>query len=327
MRVRLLKAFDRFVDAREMSDREVAALARRLGIDIAVDLNGITEHSRTRIFAMRAAPIQVNFLGYPGTMGAGFMDYLVADGTVVPRAQQDNYDERIVYLRDCLLPFDSTYASADRTFSREELRLPAGVFVYCSFNNNAKITPAVFDSWMRILSRVPGSVLWLSHVNAPAARNIRMEATQRGIDAQRLIFADRMESLSDHLARLRAADLFLDTAPYNAHSSAFDALWAGLPVLTCPGQSFASRVAASLLRTAGLPQLIVASRAEYEDAAIGFAADSGTLAGLRQTLAHKNTPLFATERYTRNLERAYEAIYRRYLAGEAPAHVDEHLAT
>jgi predicted O-linked N-acetylglucosamine transferase (SPINDLY family) len=326
MLARLTKAFDRFVDVRQKSDLEVAALARELKLDIAVDLNGFTEHSRTKIFAARAAPIQINFLGYPGTMGAEFMDYLIADGMVVPRAHQAHYSEKIVYLPDSFLPFDSSYAIADKTFTREELGLPLTGFVFCCFNNSYKIVPGVFDRWMRILSRTENSVLWLQQADAAVSTNLRKEALRRGIDKARLIFADRTATLPDHLARLRAADLFIDTFPYNAHATALDALWAGLPLLTCPGESFASRVAASLLRTAGLPELIARSPSEYEEKAIDLAANPARLTQLRHTLNARDTSLFDTERYTRNLEAAYAAIHERYRSGSGPAHVNEHLA-
>jgi protein O-GlcNAc transferase len=212
MQARMEKAFDRYIDVRRKSDLDVAAMARELEIDIAVDLNGFSDSSRTRIFALRAAPVQINFLGYPGTMGAGFIDYLIADGTVIPRTHQAHYVEKIVYLPGSFLPFDSSYAIADRAFSREELGLPDG-FVFCCFNNSHKILPDVFDRWMRILGRVEDSVLWLSHSTAEMCENLRKEASRRGVDGGRLVFADRIAYLPEHLARLRAADLFLDTLP------------------------------------------------------------------------------------------------------------------
>jgi predicted O-linked N-acetylglucosamine transferase (SPINDLY family) len=327
MTSRLTKAFDRFIDVRQESDLEVAALARELGIDIAVDLNGFTAHGRTRIFALRAAPIQINFLGYPGTMGAGFMDYLIADGMVVPREQQQHYVEKIAYLPGSFLPFDSHYTIADRTFAREELGLPSGGFVFCCFNNSYKILPEAFDRWMRILSRTGNSVLWLRPANETVAGNLRQEAARRGIDGGRLIFADRMESLPEHLARLRAADLFLDSFPYNAHATALDALWAGVPLLTYAGESFASRVAASLVRTVGLPELIAASPSQYEETAVELAADPARLGQLRRKLALRDTSLFDTEHYTRNLEAVYQTIYERHHSGSPPDHINEHLAT
>ena len=322
----MTRAFDRFVDVRQKSDLEVAVLARDLEIDLAIDLNGFSDSCRTRIFALRAAPVQINFLGYPGTMGAGFMDYLIADGAVVPRAHQAHYAEKIAYLPGSFLPFDSTYAIADTAYTREQLGLPSAGFVFCCFNNSHKITPEVFDRWMSILSRVEGSVLWLSQFSAETSDNLRKEASRRGVDARRLIFADRMASLPEHLARLRAADLFIDTFPYNAHATALDALWAGVPLLTYAGESFASRVAASLLRTAGLPELVAGSPADYEQMAQALAADPVRLGRLRRSLGQRAAPLFDTQRYTRNLEAVYQTIYDRYHAGEAPAHINEHPA-
>jgi predicted O-linked N-acetylglucosamine transferase (SPINDLY family) len=326
MEARLTKAFDRFIDVRQKSDLEVAALARELEIDIAVDLNGLSEYCRTRIFAARAAPIQVNFLGYPGTLGAPFIDYLIGDATVVPRTHQAHFSEKIVYLPGSFMPFDSSYAIAERVFTRAELDLPADGVVFCCFNNPYKIVPDVFECWMRILTRTPGSVLWLSLGGAEACANLRKEAARCGVDGRRLIFAQRMASLPEHLARLRAADLFLDTLPYNAHATAMDSLWAGVPLLTCPGQSFASRVAASLLSAAGMPELIAASPAEYEEKAVDFATDPARLAQQRSALAQRSAPLFDTERYTRDLEQAYRAIYELHRRGAAPAHINGHLA-
>lgn len=326
MQARLAKAFDRYIDVRQKSDLDVAVMARELGVDIAVDMNGFSDSCRTRIFALRAAPIQINFLGYPGTMGAGFIDYLIADGTVIPRTHQAHYVEKIVYLPGSFLPFDSSYEISDRVFSREELGLPPGGFVFCCFNHSYKILPDVFDRWMRILSRVEGSVLWLSQSTGEMCGNLRKEASRRGVDGRRLIFAGRVASLPEHLARLRAADLFLDTLPYNAHATALDALWAGLPLLTHPGETFASRVASSLLRTAGVPELVAVSPEAYEEKACELAEHPARLSDLRLALAQRATPLFDTERYTRNLEAVYQTIYDRHHSGDAPTHVNQHLA-
>ena len=325
MRARLSAAFDRFIDVRRHSDIEVAALSREIGIDIAVDLNGITKQCRSKIFALRAAPVQVSFLGYPGTMGAGYMDYLVGDRTVIPRAQQAHYAEKIIYLPDSFIPFDSKYVIADKPFTREELGLPRDGLVFCCFNNSYKITPDVFDSWLRILMRTKQSVMWLSKDNSTAAANLLKEASRHGIDPRRLIFADRMPSLPEHVARLRVADLFLDTFPYNAHATALDALWAGLPVLTRAGESFASRVAASLLHTIGLPELITDSISQYEHLAAALATDHVRLAKIRARLSHNRSTsaLFDTQRYTRNLEAAYEQLHECYRSGAAPTHINE----
>lgn len=328
MHVRISKAFDRFLDVRQHSDAEVASMARDLEIDIAVNLNGITEHSRSRIFALRAAPIQINYLGYPGTMGAPFMDYLIADARVVPRVSQREYLEKIIYLPGSFMPFDSSYPIAARAFTREELGLPEKAFVFCCFNSSFKLTPDIFTVWMRLLARHENSVLWLSHTNPTAAGNLRKEASQRGVDERRLIFANRLDSLPEHLARLRSADLFLDTFPYNAHATAIDALWTGLPVVTYAGQSFASRVAASLLHTLELPQLITCSLAEYEDLASSLVTDQEQLRQLRNSLAQNRSTssLFDTAQYARNLEAAYETVYDRYLSGAEPDHINEHFA-
>jgi protein O-GlcNAc transferase len=323
VRKRIEAAFDRFIEVRGKSAREIALLARSLDIDIAIDLGGHTGNSRTGIFALRAAPIQINYLGYPATMGAEYMDYLIGDRTVVPEVQQRHYTEKIVYLPDSYLPQDSNRAIANTEFAREDLGLPPTAFVFCCFNTNYKITPETFDSWMSILSRVENSVLWLLQNNPAAASNLRTEAMRRGVDAGRLIFADRMPSLSEHLARQRVADLFLDTRPYNAHATALDALWAGLPVLTCIGEGFAGRVAAGLLNAIELPELITSTPAQYEDLAVQLAENPQDLAEIRRKLARNRleTGLFDTARFTRHLEAAYSKVYERYQAGLPPEHI------
>jgi predicted O-linked N-acetylglucosamine transferase (SPINDLY family) len=322
MRARLADACDDFIDVRGNSDSEVARLARQLPLDIAVDLKGFTQDNRAGIFALRAAPVQVNYLGYPGTMGASYMDYIIADQTLVPEQSRPHYVEKIVYLPGSYQVNDRKRAIADREFTRTELGLPESAFVFCCFNNNFKILPETFDVWMRILHRVSGSVLWLFEDNPTAAGNLRHEAASRGVDAERLIFAERM-ALPDHLARHRAANLFLDTWPCNAHTTASDALWAGLPVLTCPGESFASRVAASLLTAVGLPELIAATPRDYEDMAVTLTGDPVRLAVLEQRLAERRptAPLFDTELYARRLESAYEMMCARQRAGLPPEHL------
>jgi predicted O-linked N-acetylglucosamine transferase (SPINDLY family) len=323
VRKRIEPIFDRFIDVRGKSAREIALLARSLDIDIAIDLGGYTGNARTDIFALRAAPIQINYLGYPGTMGAEYMDYLIGDRTVVPELQQQYYSEKIVYLPDSYLPQDSRRAIADTVFAREDLGLPPTGFVFCCFNTNYKITPETFDGWMRILSRVENSVLWLLQNNPVAADNLRAEAMRRGVDAGRLIFARRMHALSEHLARQRVADLFLDTRPYNAHATALDALWVGLPVLTCIGEGFAGRVAAGLLKAIELPELITATPAQYEDLAVQLAENPPQLTEIRQKLARNRlkTGLFDTARFTRHLEAAYAQVYERYQADLPPEHI------
>jgi predicted O-linked N-acetylglucosamine transferase (SPINDLY family) len=322
MRARLVKAFDRFIDVRERTDREVAQLSRELGIDIAVDLKGFTQNQRAGIFAHRAAPLQVSYLGYPGTMGAPYMDYLVADRTLIPEASQVHYAEKVVYLPGSYQINDRQRPIAQHEFTRGELGLPPSGVVYCCFNNAYKITPEVFGSWMRILQRVEGSVLWLLQDSVTAVENLQREAQARGVSAQRLIFAQRLP-LAEHLARQRVADLFLDTFPCNAHTTASDALWAGLPVLTRCGEAFAARVAASLLNAIGLPELITATAGGYEDLAVELGQQPAGLAALRTRLARNRTsaPLFDSQQLTDHLQEAYRLMHERYLAGLPPEHL------
>jgi predicted O-linked N-acetylglucosamine transferase (SPINDLY family) len=304
---------------RDRSDRDVALLARKEGVDIAVDLMGFTRFARTDIFALRAAPMQVSFLGYPGTMGAAFIDYLIADRTLIPPESRQHFTEAIAYLPDSYQPNDERRQMSERAFTRDELGLGHAEFVFCCFNNNYKITPATFDSWMRILREVDGSVLWLLEDNETATRNLRHEASRRHVSPDRLVFAPLIAP-AEHLARHRAADLFLDTLPYNAHTTASDALWAGLPVLTCRGETFAGRVAASLLVAARLPDLVTATPDEYESVAIGLAESPERLKRLRGQLAASRhaVPLFEIKSFARHIEAAYSAMQERYRAGLAP---------
>jgi len=322
MRQRLSAAFDQFLDVRTKSDREIAELSRKLGIDVAMNLKGFTQDERTGIFSYRAAPIQVNYLGYPGTMGAPYMDYIIADPLLIPRESREHYVEKIIYLPNSYQANDRSRRIADKEFSRAELGLPPASFVFCCFNNNFKIGPEAFDGWMRILRQAEGSVLWLLQDNETAAENLRKEAAARGVSAERLIFAPRMP-LPEHLARHRAADLFIDTLPCNAHTTASDALWSGLPVLTRIGESFAGRVAASLLDAVGLPELIAESQERYEAMAVEFATNPGLLAKIREKLGRNRltTPLFDSELFTEHLEDAYTQIYERYQADLGPEHV------
>jgi predicted O-linked N-acetylglucosamine transferase (SPINDLY family) len=319
---RISTAMDRFMDVRSMIDREVAELSRKLEVDIAVDLNGFTTNSRPGILAHRAAPIQINFLAYPGTMGAEYMDYLIADHTLIPQASQCHYSEKIIYLPDSYQVNDSRRSVSAMPCSRIEEGLPETAFVFCCFNNIYKISPEIFDVWMRILGRVEGSVLWLLEDNPQATESLRKRAAQRGIEPQRLVFAKRLP-VEQHLARQGLADLVLDTLPYNAHTTASDALWVGLPVLTRIGETFASRVAASLLRAVGLPQLITATESEYEELAVELAHNPQRLHALRLHLQQirPTAPLFDCASYTRHLESAYTTIYDRYLAGLPPDHI------
>jgi protein O-GlcNAc transferase len=319
MRARLMAAFDRFIDVRMQSDREVARLLADLHVDIAVDLNGHTQDERLGILAFRPAPIQVNYLGYPGTSGADFIDYIIADATVLPFDQQPNYAEHIVHLPDCYQANDRKRRIASRTPIREEVGLPAAGFVFCCFNNTWKIAPPMFDVWMRLLKAVEGSVLWLYRDNARAEANLCNEAAARGIDPSRLVFAGPLPH-GDHLARHRAADLFLDTLPYNAHTTASDALWAGLPVLTCRGGAFAGRVAASLVTAVGLSEMVTQSLDEYEALALRLAADALLLTRFRERLERNRLefPLFDSDRFCRHIEMAYTTMWELWQRGEKP---------
>jgi predicted O-linked N-acetylglucosamine transferase (SPINDLY family) len=308
-RQRLEAAFEHFIDVGGDSDQEIAALMRRSEIDIAVDLMGFTKDHRLGVLARRAAPIQVNYLGYPGTTGAPYMDYILADATVIPEDHDAFYAERVVRLPGTYQINDNRRAIGQRTPTRGECSLPQNAFVFCCFNNPQKITPEIFDIWMRLLQATEGSVLWLITGIAKAAANLRLEAEKRGVAPERLIFAPKA-SVADHLARHRLADLCLDTLPYNAHTTASDALWAGLPVLTCLGETFAGRVAASLLKAIGLDALITHSFAEYEALALRLARDPAYLAALKDRLIRNRDGnlLFDTQRATRHIETAYQTM-------------------
>ena len=321
MLARLNQAFDQFIDVSAMTDVEIATLARELQIDIAVDLGGYTAESRPGIFAYRSAPMQVSYIGYLGTMGASYMDYLVADHTIVPQGSEKYYSEKIVYLPSYQVN-DRTRMISDKQFTRQELGLPETGFVFCCFNNNYKILPATFDSWMRILKAVEGSVLFLYAQNQWAEDNLKKEALARGVDSARLVFGKTI-STDEYLARYRVCDLFLDTLPYNAGTTASDALWTGLPVLTLMGQSFASRMAASLLQAIGLPDLITSSRQEYEALAIDLALQPEKLGAIRETLMKNRltTPLFDTPVFTKSLEKAYIKMYEQYQADLQPEQI------
>lgn len=313
---------DRLVDVAGMADAEVAELARGHGLDIAVDLKGYTHQARGGIFAQRAAPVQLSWLGYPGASGAAFLDYLVADAHVVPAEERAHYGERLIVLPGSYQPNDDKRAIAAITPTRAELGLPDGRFVFCCFNNLYKITRREFDIWMRLLAQVEGSVLWLLRANPLGEANLRREAGLRGIAPERLVFAD-WAAPADHLARLGQADLFLDTFAYNAHTTASDALWAGVPLVTRPGRAFAARVAASLLHAVGLPETIAADDAAYEALALELARDAARLAALRAKLAanRRTSALFDTAGHTAALERAYAAVHARRLAGLSTADI------
>ena len=311
LRARMLKAFDRFIDVRLTSSRRIAEMMREMEIDIAVDLAGYTADSRTDIFAYRPAPVQVNFLGYPGTMGTGYIDYIIADRQVIPEDHQQFYTEKVLYLPDAYLPTDASVNIAEQTPSRAECGLPETGVVFCSFSHDYKISPPLFDVWMRLLRQVPGSVLWLMSRSDSSQRNLRHEAESRGVDSSRLVFAGRVPQVEDHLARYRQADLFLDTHPYNAHTTSADALMAGLPVVTYMGDSFPSRVAGSLLHAIGLPELITHSLEDYEALALKLVTTPSLLADTKLKLAaNKETyPLFDTQGFCRNLESAYSEMW------------------
>jgi predicted O-linked N-acetylglucosamine transferase (SPINDLY family) len=320
-RTRIERAVERFIDVESMSDEAIATLARQLDLDVAVDLGGFTDGSRAGVFALRVAPVQVSYLGYLGTLGAGYMDYIFADSWLIPPEQRENYAEKIAYLPN--YQANSSARDDAMTLSRESLGLPATGFVYCCFNASYKITPPTFDSWMRILRHVPDSVLFLLSENPMVMGNLRREAQSRHVAPERLIFGDRVD-FSHYLARLRAADLFLDTHPYNAGTTASDALWAGLPVLTCPGQSFAARMGSSILQGIGLPELIAQSREEFEQMAIDFAQNPDRLAQVRAKLATNRITgkMFDGRSAADAVEQAYLQMTARHRAGQPPDHIE-----
>lgn len=328
LRRRLQQAFDHFIDVSATPDERVAAQMREAGIDIAVDLQGFTGRLRLGILAQRPAPIQVSYLGYPGTMGADWIDYIVADHFVIPGNERQHYSESVVCMPDCYLVNDDKRPHPGPAPERATLGLPEEGFVFACFNNTWKTTPEVFDVWMRLLERVPTSVLWLyckeEDDKVPTiAQNFRREAGKRGIGAERLIFAP-FAPFDEHVRRLQSADLFLDTLPYNAGSTASDALWAGLPLLTCTGRSFVARMAGSLLHAVGLPELVAATLEEYEAIAVRLATDAAAYTAVRSKLgsARTHAALFDTARFTKNLEAAYQAMWTRHREGKPPAHID-----
>jgi predicted O-linked N-acetylglucosamine transferase (SPINDLY family) len=317
---RLAGAFDRFIDVASRSDQAVAEAIRDLEIDIAVDLNIFTNNGRPGILARRPAPVQVNYLGYPGTSGAPFIDYLIADPVIIPAADQQFYSEKIVYLPDTYMPNDDRRSCPVSAPTRQAEGLPDGGFVFCGFNGSYKLTPAVFDIWVRLLRQIDGSVLWLRNSYPESSENLRREAEKRGVAAGRLVFA-RPATMETHLARHRLADLFLDTLPFNAHSTASDALWMGLPVVTCLGATCAGRAAASMVQAAGVPELIAPSLDDYEKLALKLAQEPALLASFRERLeaGRRCSPLFDTARFTRHIEAAYVGMWERQQRGEPPA--------
>jgi protein O-GlcNAc transferase len=319
MRSRLVNSFDQFHNVRFEGDYNVAKAMHALQIDIAIDLKGHTQDARPGILAYRPAPIQVNYLGYPGTIGAQFIDYVIGDEIVLPFKQQPYYTEKIVHLPDCYQVNGTQRKSTDRQAIRHQEGLPENAFVFCCFNNNYKITAEVFEVWMRLLKAIDGSVLWLLRDNDVAEKNLRKAAATLGIAPERLVFAART-SMENHLARHGLADLFLDTLPYNAHTTASDALWGGLPIVTCCGESFAGRVATSLLTAIGLPELATQRLDEYEALALRLARDAPLLKGIKFKLARNREthPLFNTNRFTRHLEAAYLMMWEIWQRGEKP---------
>jgi protein O-GlcNAc transferase len=317
MRRRTAASFDRFIDAARMQDAEIREWIDERSIDVLVDLNGHTSGTRRGLLARRAAPLQVNYLGYPGTTGARYMDYLIADEVVIPSESRRYYSEQIVYLPGCFQANDDRRVAASG-MTREQALLPASGFVFCSFNNSYKFNPVMFDIWCRLLRAVPGSVFWTALDSEAARANLRREARARGVEEDRLVFAGKLP-YAQHLARLRLADLFLDALPFNAGATASDALWAGLPVLTCLGQAFAARMAGSLLRTLGLRDLVTENLSDYERLALQLGSNAAYLAELRSRLEKNRGRLFDTTRHCRNLESAYAEMSARCRRGEPPA--------
>ena len=307
----------------EKTDKEIAALAREMQIDIAIDLKGFTQEGRPRIFMYGAAPIQISYLAFPGTMGLPCFDYIVADPILIPKNHQDAYVEKVIYMPNSYQVNDRSRKISENKKTKQELGLPEAGFIFCCFNNNYKITPAVFNGWVRILNAVDDSVLWLFGDNPAAIENLKAESSKHGLTADRIIFAERANH-ADHLARYQAADLFLDTYPCNAHTTASDALWAGLPVLTMIGNSFASRVAASLLNAVGLSDLITHTQEDFEQLAIELAKNSVALSEIKQRLAinRLTKPLFDTTLFAKDLETAFLMAHRRNQRGLPPEHIE-----
>jgi protein O-GlcNAc transferase len=318
LRARIVRAFDHFIDVSQKSDRDIANLIREMEIDVAVDLTGFTENARIGILAMRPAPTQVNYLGYPGTTGADYFDYIIADHIIIPAEHQPSYSEKVAYLPHSYQPTDTTRAIPATPLSRRDVGLPDSGFVFCSFNNSFKITPQIFDIWMKLLRSVDGSVLWLLEGH-PSSDNLKREAQKRDVSPERLVFAPRVNP-DIHLARHRLADVFLDTMPYNAHTTASDALWAGLPVLTCLGTAFAGRVAASIVTAAGLPELVTHSLQDYEALALRLTREPDLLASIKSKLAGNRLtqPLFDSARFVSDIEAAYTVMWERQRKGLTP---------
>lgn len=310
---KVMHYFDKFIEVNDMDDKQIAQLSRDMKIDIAIDLKGFTKGTRLDIFSYRCAPIQVSYLGYPGTLGAEFMDYIISDEIVIPEESKKYYQEKVLYMPHSYQCNDRNRKISDKEFTKKQLGLPDDAFVFCCFNKSHKITPDIFDSWMNILKAVPNSVLWIYEMYETVNENIKKQAEKRGVAGSRILFAPNME-MSDNLARQKFADLFLDTSPYNAHTTGSDALWGGLPILTILGNSFASRVGASLVSAVDMPEMIVNSREEYEKKAIEIAQNPQMLKNIKEKLQANRltTPLFDTKSFTNDLESIYQEIYDQY---------------
>ncbi len=321
---RIMKCFDKFININSMSDLQVSQLSRKLNINIAVDLMGFTGNpNRFGAFIYRSAPIQVNFLGYPGTSGSDCIDYLVADKTLVPEKSQKFYSEKIIYLPDTYQPNEENKKISEKLITREKLGLPINNFVFCCFNSHQKINPVVFYTWMDILKKNTDSVLWLLKDNKFSKKNLKNYAAEEGVDPSRLIFAERVPH-DEHLQRLKFVDLILDTYPYNAHTTCSDALRIGVPVLTRIGESFASRVAASLLNTLNMPELITKSHDDYKKLALYISNNSDYLKKLKNKIKENkiNSNLFKTKIFTKNLEKSYTKIYDNYIKGLSKKNIE-----
>jgi predicted O-linked N-acetylglucosamine transferase (SPINDLY family) len=318
-RKRMQAAFDKIVDLSGEPDQAAAQMIEREDVDILLDMNGYTRHHRMGILARRPAPIQAGYLGFPGTTGAPYMDYIIADRILIPENERQFYSEQIVHLPETYQANDSKRLFPQHKPERSGCGLPEKSFVFANFNHIHKLTPAIFRVWMRIMREVPGSVLWLLEANAQCSENLRREAAASGVAGERLIFAPQV-SQDAHIARLGLADLSLDTSPYNAHTTASDALWVGVPMVTCRGGSFAARVAASLLHAVNLPELVTESLEAYENLILDLARDGRRLQAIRERLAHERltAPLFDTGRYCRHIEAAYTMMWERFREGEPP---------
>ena len=315
-RNRIVKSFNEFIEINNLSDFEVFNLIRKKKIDILISLNGFNNSNRQSLFAKRPAPIQINYLGFPGTLGSKYFDYIVADKIVIPESSKNNYSEKVLYLPNCYQPSDTKRFLPDFNFKREQFNLPKNSFVFACFNNHYKINPSIFNSWMKILKDVEGSVLWLIETSEVTCNNLKKQAIKNGVDSSRLVFAKRMK-LDEHLSRHNLADLFIDTSPYNAHTTANDSLWSGLPVLTFVGKTFPGRVSASLLQALGMPELIALNQEDYEKKAIELGNNIKKVEELKLKLKeNKSTqPLFNINLYSRNLEKLFLKSYNNYILG------------